>query len=224
MQIELPQINVRRIFAGCVVAFCVVSLWIVIVFPDRAVDLWFYFAYMTIACTFLPLPTPQIVMDYCTRFSPIILIPVIGGIGSTISVAIDYALVAVIFRYEKFAGIKMTRTYLYVERIFNKAAFVCLLIGTLIPTAFEPIKLLACVARYNMVKYLLATFTGRTSRYFILGMIQRGVNFPRWLLYGSILVMVIVEVARRSLKRAKGKRLVTSMDGTSPDSSVASDS
>ena len=188
--------------AGCAVVFCVVSLWIAIAFPGRASDLWFYFAYMTVACTFLPLPTPQIAMDYGARFGPL-LAAIVGGIGSSISVTIDYALVTVIFRYEKVARIKTTRTYLYVERIFGKAAFICLIIGSLTPIPFEPIKLLACVTRYNRFKYLLAVFIGRTSRYFLLGMLQKELLISRKYLYGSILVIVVIEIARRLLKRAK---------------------
>ncbi|MFC1713961.1 YqaA family protein [Candidatus Poribacteria bacterium] len=203
-----PQVSVWRMLAGCVVVFCAVSLWIVIAFPGRASDLWFYFTYMTVACTFLPLPTPQIVMDYGGRFGPL-LAAIVGGIGSDISVTIDYALVAVIFRYEKVARIKTTRTYLYVERIFNKAAFVSLIIGSLTPIPFEPIKLLACVTRYNRLKYLLAVFIGRTSRYYLLGVLQKELLIPRKYLYGSVLAIVIIEVVRRLLKLARKKRSVT---------------
>ena len=146
-------------------------------------------------------------MDYGARFGPL-LAAIVGGIGSSISVTIDYALVTVIFRYEKVARIKTTRTYLYVERIFGKAAFICLIIGSLTPIPFEPIKLLACVTRYNRFKYLLAVFIGRTSRYFLLGMLQKELLISRKYLYGSILVIVSMEIVRRLLKQAKNKRSV----------------
>jgi len=74
MQIKIedsPQISIWRMLLVCAVAFCVVSLFIIITFPgQQALDLWFYFAYMTVACTFFPLPTPQLAMDYGQRFNP----------------------------------------------------------------------------------------------------------------------------------------------------------
>ena len=167
-----PQVRVWRMLAGCAIVFCATSLWIIIAFPEQALSLLFYFSYMTVACTFLPLPTPQIVMDYGASFGPV-LSAIIAGIGSGISVTIDYALVTTMFRYKKIARVKETQTYRYVERLFNKAAFASLVIGSFTPIPFEPIKLLACATRYNMAKYLLSIFVGRTSRYYLLGMLQK---------------------------------------------------
>ena len=188
--------------AGCSVVFCVVSLWIIIAFPDRALDLWFYFAYMTAACTFFPLPTPQVAMDYGQRFNPF-LTAILGGIGSCISGLIDYILVTTIFRYEKIARIKTTRTYRYIERLFKKASFVILVIAAFTPIPFEPVKLLACATRYNRIRFVLAIFVGRAPRYFLLERLQRWLLIPRTYLYGSILVLVMIEIIRRLLKRLR---------------------
>jgi membrane protein YqaA with SNARE-associated domain len=188
---------------GCTVAFCAVSLWIRIAFPGRAGDLWFYFAYMTVACTFFPLPTPQVAMDYGERFSPM-LAAILGGIGSCISGLIDYTLVTVVFRYEKITRIKKTRTYINIERLFRKAPFVTLVIAAFTPIPFEPVKLLACATRYNRIKFVLAIFVGRTPRYFLLGVFQREfLSIPRVYLYSSIIIIVTIEVIRRLLKRRR---------------------
>ncbi len=178
------------------------SVLIFAVFPGRALDLWFYFTYMTASCTLLPLPTPQVVMDYGERFGPG-LAAIVGGIGTCIAVLIDYALVTIAFRYKKIDRLRSTRTYLYVERLFRKAAFVSLLIGGFTPIPFEPIKLLACATQYNRVKYVSAVFIGRTSRYFLLGVLQKELSIPRTYLYGSILVLVMIEVIRRLVKRSR---------------------
>jgi membrane protein YqaA with SNARE-associated domain len=187
----------------CIVTLSIVSLWIVIAFPGRALDLWFYFTYMTVACTFFPLPTPQVAMDYGQRFSPF-LTAVLGGIGSCVSGLIDYTLVAVAFRYEKIARIKTTRTYRYVERLFAKAPFIILVIAAFTPIPFEPVKLLACATQYNRIRFVLAVFAGRAPRYFLLGVLQRDLlSIPRVYLYGSIVVLVTIEVIRRLVKRSR---------------------
>lgn len=200
---KTPRISIWRMLAGCAVAFCAVSLWIRITFPGRALDLWLYFAYMTVACTFFPLPTPQVAMDYGQRFNPI-LAAIVGGIGSCISVLVDYILVTVMFRYEKIARVKKTQTYINVEQLFKRAPFVVLVITAFTPIPLEPVKLLACATRYNRIKFVLAIFVGRTPRYFLLGILQREfLSIPRIYLYSSIIIVVMIEVIRRLLKRRR---------------------
>lgn len=205
------QLRIWPMLAGCIAVFCATSIWIFLAFPGMALSLWSFFSYMTVACTFFPLPTPQIVMDYGARFGPL-LAAIVAGIGSGISVTIDYAFVEFIFRYEKVARIKSTRTYIYVERLFIKAPFLSLIIGSFTPIPFEPIKLLACTARYHRFKYLLAIFLGRTSRYYLLGLLQKELLIPREYLYGSILAIILIEIIRRLIKRIKKRQQTTSQE------------
>ncbi len=193
----------RRTLLVCAVAFCAVSFWIIIAFPGRALDLWFYFAYMTVACTFIPLQTPPLAMDYGQRFSPS-LAAVLGGIGSCISGLIDYVVVTLVFRHERIARIKTTRTYRYVERIFGKYPFIVLVVAAFTPIPFEPVRILACATEYNKAKYVLAIFVGRAPRYFLLGLLQKELlSIPSIYLYGSIPALMIIWLAWGLLKRLR---------------------
>ena len=140
--------------APCAVVFCVVSIWIVVAFPDNALELLFYFAYMTVACTFLPLPTPQLAMDFGQRYDPV-LAAVLGGIGFCISALIDYSLVTLVFRYEKIDRIRSTRTYHWAAKFFGKAPFAILLVAAFTPIPVDPVKLVACAAGYNRANTIL---------------------------------------------------------------------
>ncbi len=193
----------RRTLLVCAVAFCAVSFWIIITFPGRAFDLWFYFAYMTVACTFIPLQTPPLAMAYGQRFSPS-LAAALGGFGSCISGLIDYVVVTFVFRYERIARIKATRTYRYVERIFEKHPFIVLVIAAFTPIPFEPVRVLACATGYNRVKFVLAIFVGRAPRYFLLGLLQRDLlSIPNMYLYGSIPVLMAIWLIWKLLKKLR---------------------
>ncbi|MBD3184916.1 hypothetical protein GF312_21720 [Candidatus Poribacteria bacterium] len=187
---------ILKMLIGCGVVFVSMTFFIFAFFRQRFLDLWFYFVYMTIACTILPLPTPQIVMDYGQRFGPITG-AMIAGIGSCISVTIDYMLVILAFRYDRIAKVKTTKIYRYLENLFRKSAFITLFIGSFTPIPFEPIKLMACAIGYNITKYLLSIFLGRTTRYYLLGLLQKQLLIPRLYLYSSIIVIVLIEVLRR---------------------------
>jgi membrane protein YqaA with SNARE-associated domain len=179
------------------------SIYIVFAFPGHILDLLFYFTYMAAACTFFPLPTPQVVIDYAQRYGSmqygLVLIALLGGIAFCISALIDYSMVTLALRNGKIGKIKETRTYRYVERFFHKCPFVILMVAAFTPIPLEPVKLIACASRYRRAKFLLACFVGRTSRYYLLGKFVG--NIPREYLYGSIVVLVMIEVIRRLVKR-----------------------
>lgn len=203
---DLPRINIRRMLIGCLVIYCAMSICIVIAFQDHLLDLLFYFTYMAVACTFFPLPTPQMVMVYAERYDPV-SIALLGGIAFCISALIDYSLVTFAFRYDKITRVKSDETYRWIERLFNKCPSVCLAIAAFTPIPLEPVKLIACASRYNRAKFLLACFVGRTPRYYLLGWLQRDVlHIPSVYLYGSIIVLVAIEVIRRLVKRSRDRR------------------
>ncbi len=202
------QNNVWQMLMICAVIFCVASTFIVFAFTHRSLELLFYFAYMSVACTFLPLPTPPLVMAYGQKFDPF-LIALLGGIAFCISALIDYSLVTLVFRYEKIARIKKTKLYYKVERIFNKYAFVSLVVAAFTPIPLEPVKVVACASRYNKVRFILACFLGRTPRYYLLAASQGILPIPRIYLYASIIALVAVEAIRRMIKRSRQNHIVT---------------
>ena len=200
------NIKIWRMLVGCSVVFCIMSMWITITFPDHTLELLSFFAYITISCTFIPLPTPQVIMDFGQRFGPA-SIAMIGGIAFCISALIDYSLVTFVFRYERVNRIKATRTYSYVSRFFDKSPFAILVVAAFTPIPVDPVKLVACAARYNRFKYILACFVGRAPRYYLLGVLQTKAMIPRKYLYGSILVLVATGIIRELIKRQKGKQV-----------------
>jgi membrane protein YqaA with SNARE-associated domain len=53
---------------------------------------------MTLACTFFPLPTPQLIMDFGGRFDPI-LVAIVGAIGTCIAGLIDYTVITYVLKF-----------------------------------------------------------------------------------------------------------------------------
>ncbi len=166
-------------------------------FPfQQSLKLLFLLVYMTFACTFFPLPTPQIIMDYGGRGFDPILVAVVGGIGTCIASLIDYTMITFIFDYKKFAKLKQTKTYKYCAWFYNKVAFISLVIAGFTPIPFEPFRFLAAAAKYNRGKYVLAIFIGRAPRYYLLAKFQHLFPIPRSILIGSILLILIIGLIR----------------------------
>jgi len=181
---------------------------------QESLELIFLLTYMTFACTFFPLPTPQIIMDYGGRFDPV-LIAIIGAIGTCMAGLIDYTVITYIFKHEKVAKLKQTKIYGYCSWLYNKIAFISLVIAGFTPIPFEPFRFLAGTTRYNRGKYVLAIFVGRMPRYYLLAKLQGYLHIPRTILIGSILLISIIVMIRVICREFSESR--------KPDSSLRSE-
>ena len=115
--------------------YIVTAIILIISFPfQKSLELLFLLLYMTFACTFFPLPTPQIIMDYGGNFDPI-LVALISGIGTCMAGLIDYTVITYILKHKKATKLKQSKTYIYSAWLYNKIAFISLVISgfTLIP-------------------------------------------------------------------------------------------
>ena len=56
------RIKVWKMLLGCIAIYCTISAFIIVIFPGHALRIWWFFTYITGACTFLPLPTHHEVM------------------------------------------------------------------------------------------------------------------------------------------------------------------
>ena len=78
-----------RVLVLSLTVYVVTAVILICSFPlQQSLELLFLLVYMTFACTFVPLPTPQIIMDYGGRFNPI-LIAIVGAIGTCMAGLID---------------------------------------------------------------------------------------------------------------------------------------
>ncbi|MBD3181862.1 hypothetical protein GF312_06195 [Candidatus Poribacteria bacterium] len=200
-----PKPHILATLLLSVSAFAVVSLWLFIAFFQDAVELWLYFAYITIACTLLPLPTPQVIMLYGQRFDPY-FIALLGTVGFCISGLFDYILVNLALRYHRVSKLKNTKTYAYLERIFHKVPFVSLSIAAFTPLPFDPVKFLACTTCYSKIKFTIAMFIGRFPRCLLLGVLQRELLIKRLYLYLSIPVVVAIVLTYLFVKHLRQEK------------------
>jgi len=160
---------------------------------------------MTVACTFFPLPTPQLVIKYGEWFNPY-LVASVGGIGTTLGTLIDYGLLTYAFRYEKVNKIRKARIYRYIVRFFHKIAFISLLVAGFTPIPFDPFRFLAISMKYSKIKYILAVFIGRSLRYFLLAKAGHDYDIPNSILIWTLVLMIIITLIREIVKRVKSNK------------------
>ena len=137
--------------------------------PSEGIFLYDYFLYMSLACTFFPIPTLPVVIFMGKSFIPF-YVALIGAVATTLANLNDYCIVSTIFISKKVQQVHNTKFYNFLIKYFQKSPFIIVAIGSFLPLSIDFIRLLAISHQYPIAKFSLANFCGRFIRYFILAM------------------------------------------------------
>ena len=162
--------------------------------------------YMSLCCTFLPMPTSWIVAAVATRdaavgdgvLGTVAMVAIVGAAASTIANLNDYHLFTWILRHGKIAKLRNTRTYRKAALWFSRSPFWILVIFNLIPIPIDIIRMLAITYRYPRLPFALANFLGRLIRYTILAFVIYWWNLG-WYAVVALLGLAVVLGGGRGL-------------------------
>ena len=143
--------------------------------------------YLSLCCTFLPLPTGWIVAGVATREAALagsasesilvvaalttLTVAVVGAAGSTVANLNDYHLFTWILRHHRIAAVRKTRSYQAAARWFSGSPFFLLVLFNFIPIPVDLIRMLATSHRYPRVPFAAANFLGRFVRYGVIALV-----------------------------------------------------
>ncbi len=138
-----------------------------------AIKLVAFTLYLSLCCTFLPLPTGWIVAALATReaavtgdlLSTVLVTALAGALGSTLANLNDYHIVTALLRYHRIAAVRHTRAYHAAARWFAREPFWIIVIFNILPVPVDVVRLLAATSRYLRSAFAAANFIGRFLRY-----------------------------------------------------------
>jgi len=144
---------------------------------SRAAGIAGFFAYMSGACTFLPLPTTWIILWAASPTDglglPPILVATLGAVGTGVANMHDYYLVTFLNRFRPAKRIRSGRLYRRMAGWFNRAPFVTLAAASLLPIPVDFVRLLAISEGYSRWKFALGSVVGRWPRYLLLALLAK---------------------------------------------------
>ena len=131
------------------------------------------FGYLSLACTFLPLPTAWIVIWAAAPaeggglgLNPW-LVATVGAAGTAIANMHDYYLVTFLYRYRPVRKIRTKGWYKRVAAWYNRAPFGTLAAASFLPIPIDFVRLLAISEGYSRAKFALGSLVGRWPRYLL---------------------------------------------------------
>jgi membrane protein YqaA with SNARE-associated domain len=197
------DIRLRRWFAGFALLFLAFAVWLGMLLadqdwpPDRfhdftrtlaetdaTVKILFMLLYVSLACTFLPLPTGWVVSAVATQGTALaagwsddtltvgvlttLVVAVVGAAGSTAANLNDYHLLTLMLRSRRISKVRHHRTYQAAVNWFEKSPFFLLLVFNILPLPVDVVRILAASHRYPRLPFVAANFAGRLIRYSII--------------------------------------------------------
>ena len=138
-----------------------------------AVKLLAFLVYVSLCCTFLPLPTGPMVAAVATEGAAVaggpwataMVVGAVGALGSTIANLNDYHLFTWMLRSRRIARVRATALYALSAKWFARSPFWILAIFNIIPIPVDVIRMLATTCRYGRLPFAAANFAGRFVRY-----------------------------------------------------------
>jgi membrane protein YqaA with SNARE-associated domain len=129
--------------------------------------------YLSLCCTFLPLPTGWIVAAVATReaaiagglVATVAVVGLAGAFGSMLANLNDYHIFTAMLRQHRVAAVRHTAVYRAAARWFGQRPFSVVLIFSIIPIPVDVIRMLAATYRYGRGAFAAANFVGRFLRY-----------------------------------------------------------
>jgi len=147
------------------------------------------FGYLSVACTFLPLPTAWLVILAAAPEAgggfglPPLVVATVGALGTAIGNMHDYYLLTFLYKYEGVDRVRRTRWYLRVAGWYNRAPFGTLAAGSFLPIPIDFVRLLAISEGYSRLRFVLGSLVGRWPRYFLFAMLAKEFNLTwQWVL------------------------------------------
>lgn len=134
---------------------------------------------------------------YAAKLYLPVTVALVGTIACIVAILFDYWLIGW-FVNHKFvlSKIENSHWFLLAQRWFKKAPFLLIIGSALAPVPFYPVKILAIVSEYSIVRFIIALVIGRFPRFWLLAIGGQQVNASN-----SSLIWVAVGLAAFSAYR-----------------------
>ncbi len=157
-------------------------------------------------CQFLIAVVPhEPVYLYFSKFYAPITVTLVSVAGTVLTEWLNYSTFQFIVDLKSFSNVKKSGFVGKIIDIFQKAPFLAIWVAGFTPVPFYPFRFLVVLAKYPVWKYLLAVFTSRAPRFFLLALLGHAFKIPDlWL---AILFAVLIIVANVPLVRKGWQKL-----------------
>jgi ribonucleoside-triphosphate reductase len=153
------------------------------------------------------------VILYFSKFYPPLLTALVSVAGLVLTEIINYTVFRYVADLRLFRRMLESRVVQKSVNLFNKAPFLTLWVCGFTPIPFYPLRFLVVLARYPLWKYILAVFTSRLPRIYLIALLGDLLSFPDYVIFGIfglLLAVALAPLCFQLFKKRQKKRLAAS--------------
>jgi membrane protein YqaA with SNARE-associated domain len=163
-----------------------------------------YVFYLSLCCTFFPLPTAWIVMLLATRDAALVeavvwrvlAVATLGALATCLANLNEYHIWMCLLRSRHLGRVRVTRLFRWARAKFEIAPFAVLVGFSFIPIPVDVVRWLAVACRYPRSRFFLAYFVGRWVRYGLLAWGTIWLELDWWPILWAQVGLVLLAAAR----------------------------
>lgn len=155
-------------------------------------NLWVLFLY-TFPSQFLIAIVPhEPVFFFFSKFYTPLTVTLVAIAGTLITEYINYSVFQYVSDFKVIKKILSNKLVQKLVDLFKKAPFLALFIAGFSPVPFYPFRIIAVIAEYPIIKYLLAVFLSRSPRFYIFALFAHALKISDTLLLAFFIILIIV--------------------------------
>ena len=184
------------------------TIWLTSKDIQASKNLWVLFFY-SFPSEFLIATVPhEPAILYFGKFYNPLTVALVAIPSTVLTEMLNYSVFKYITDLKIFRKIQEKKAVQKTIKFFNKAPFLTIWVAGLTPIPFYPIRFLVVLARYPMMKYILAVFLSRFPRFLFLSYLGYKIQIPDYLLAALFVVLILaanISILRGIIKRKKKK-------------------
>lgn len=154
-------------------------------------SLWILFFYNFPSQFLIAIVPHEPVFLYFSKFYSPLSVTFVAIIGTSLAEVLNYSVFKYVGELKPVQNVHTSKMVNKLIILFNKAPFAALLVAGFTPVPFYPFRFLVVLARYPLLKYILAIFLSRTPRFYLLALFGYTIKIPDYLLPVIFIILTI---------------------------------
>ena len=169
-------------------------------------SLWILFFYNFPSQFLIAIVPHEPVFLYFSKFYSPLSVTFVAIVGTSLAEVLNYSVFKYVGDLKSFKKAHYSKWVNKLITLFNKTPFTALLVAGFTPVPFYPFRFLVVLARYPLLKYILAIFLSRTPRFYLLALFGYTIKIPDYLLPVIFIILTIPFSYPMIRSFLKGKR------------------
>ncbi len=154
-------------------------------------SLWILFFYNFPSQFLIAIVPHEPVFLYFSKFYSPLSVTFVAIVGTSLAEVLNYSVFKYVGELKPVQNVHTSKMVNKLIILFNKAPFAALLVAGFTPVPFYPFRFLVVLARYPLLKYILAIFLSRTPRFYLLALFGYTIKIPDYLLPVIFILLTI---------------------------------